>query len=163
MNGIARITWTTHPLVVTLGSMVRSAKAAAASALGMALLASPCYAHANRSAGADDAAIRPFRVNVPQATLDDLRKRLLATRWIYWENRGRELINATAQRTDEISIPVAITVFANEVLRAQESWARRAFRNLVYFNEVDRGGHYAAWEEPEIFAAELRAAFRSLH
>jgi pimeloyl-ACP methyl ester carboxylesterase len=81
---------------------------------------------------------------------------------IYWENRGRELISSTAQKTNEISIPVAITVFADEVFRAQESWARRAFRNLIYFNEVDRGGHFAAWEEPEIFAAELRAAFRSL-
>ena len=81
---------------------------------------------------------------------------------IYWENRGRELLSATAQKTDEISIPVAITVFADEVFRAQETWARRAFRNLIYFNEVDRGGHFAAWEEPEIFAAELRAAFRSL-
>jgi pimeloyl-ACP methyl ester carboxylesterase len=81
---------------------------------------------------------------------------------IYWENRGRELINATAQKTNEIAIPVAITVFADEVVRAQEAWARRAFRNLVYFNEVDRGGHFAAWEEPELFAAELRAAFKTL-
>ena len=81
---------------------------------------------------------------------------------IYWENRGRELISSTAQKTNEISIPVAITVFADEVFRAQESWARRAFRNLIYFNEVDRGGHFAAWEEPQIFAAELRAAFSSL-
>lgn len=448
MNGLAKITRTTHPLVVTLSRMVRSAKSVAASALGMALLASPCHAHANRSAVADDAAIRPFRVNVPQAALDDLRNRLLATRWpdketvgdhsqgpqlaqlqplvqywgsgydwrkaeaklnalpqfmtnidgldihfihvrsrhknarpliiahgwpgsvfeqikligpltdptrhggraedafdvvipslpgfgfssrpteagwglermgrafdvlmkrlgytrylaqggdwgagiveamarqapagllgihsnlpavitpevgaavggdaaalaafsekersaitdlraflhngglsylvmmgarpqavgygltdspvglagwmlvhggfdkwtygkdpkqsptrddvldnftlywltntaassarIYWENRGRELLSATAQKTDEISIPVAITVFADEVFRAQETWARRAFRNLIYFNEVDRGGHFAAWEEPEIFAAELRAAFKSL-
>jgi pimeloyl-ACP methyl ester carboxylesterase len=48
------------------------------------------------------------------------------------------------------------------VVRAQESWARRAFRNLVYFNEVDRGGHFAAWEEPDLFAAELRAAFKTL-
>jgi len=81
---------------------------------------------------------------------------------IYWENRGRDLISATAQKTDEISIPVAITVFPDEVFRAQEAWARRAFRNLIYFNEVDRGGHFAMWEYPELFAAELRAAFRSL-
>ena len=81
---------------------------------------------------------------------------------IYWENRGRDLTSATAQKTNEIALPVAITVFANEVVRAQESWARRAFRNLVYFNEVDRGGHFAAWEEPDLFAAELRAAFKTL-
>jgi len=81
---------------------------------------------------------------------------------IYWENRGRELISAAAQKTDEISLPVAITVFPDEVFRAQERWARQAFPNLTYFNEVDRGGHFAMWEYPELFAAELRAAFRSL-
>jgi pimeloyl-ACP methyl ester carboxylesterase len=81
---------------------------------------------------------------------------------IYWENRGRDLISATAQMTDEISVPVAITVFPDEVFRAQETWARRAFRNLIYFHDADRGGHFAMWEYPELFAAELRAAFRSL-
>lgn len=81
---------------------------------------------------------------------------------IYWENRGKDLIGAAAQMTDQISLPVAITVFPDEVFRAQEAWARRAFRNLVYFNEVDRGGHFAMWEHPELFASELRAAFRSL-
>ena len=62
---------------------------------------------------------------------------------IYWENRGRDLLSAAAQKTDEISVPVAITVFPDEVFRAQETWARRAFRNLIYFNEADRGGHFA--------------------
>lgn len=81
---------------------------------------------------------------------------------IYWENRGRDLTSSVAQQTAEISVPVAITVFPDEVVRAQEAWARRAFRNLIYFNEVDRGGHFAMWEHPELFAAELRAAFRSL-
>ena len=81
---------------------------------------------------------------------------------IYWENRGRDLISSAAQKTDEISVPVAITVFPDEVFRAQETWARRAFRNLIYFNEAERGGHFAMWEHPELFAAELRAAFKSL-
>ena len=81
---------------------------------------------------------------------------------IYWEHRGRELISAGSQKTAEISIPVAITVFPDEVYRAPETWAKRAFRNLIYFHEADRGGHFAAWEYPELFAAELRAAFRSL-
>lgn len=81
---------------------------------------------------------------------------------IYWENRGTSLISAADQKTSEISVPVAITVFPDEVFRAQESWARRAFPKLVYFNEADRGGHFAMWEYPELFAAELRAAFRSL-
>ena len=81
---------------------------------------------------------------------------------LYWENAGESLIVAAAQKTTEISMPVAITVFPDEVYRAPETWARRAYRNLIYFHEVDRGGHFAAWEQPELFAAELRAAFKSL-
>jgi pimeloyl-ACP methyl ester carboxylesterase len=77
-------------------------------------------------------------------------------------SRNQSLISAASQKTDEISVPVAITVFPEEVYRSPESWARRAFRNLIYFNEVDRGGHFAAWEYPELFAEELRAAFKSL-
>jgi pimeloyl-ACP methyl ester carboxylesterase len=82
---------------------------------------------------------------------------------LYWENGARgSVIVAAAQRTGDISLPVAITVFPDDVYRAPETWARRAYRNLIYFNEVDRGGHFAAWEQPELFSAELRAAFRSL-
>jgi pimeloyl-ACP methyl ester carboxylesterase len=81
---------------------------------------------------------------------------------IYWENRNMNLISAADQKTDQIAVPVAITVFPGEVFRAQEKWARKAFKNLVYFNEADRGGHFAMWEYPELFAEELRAAFKSL-
>jgi pimeloyl-ACP methyl ester carboxylesterase len=82
---------------------------------------------------------------------------------LYWENGARgSVIVAAAQRTNEISLSVAITVFPDDVYRAPETWARRAYRNLIYFHEVDRGGHFAAWEQPELFSAELRAAFRSL-
>jgi pimeloyl-ACP methyl ester carboxylesterase len=81
---------------------------------------------------------------------------------LYWETSGKSVLLAAAQKTSEISLPVAITVFPEEVYRAPETWARRAYRNLIYFNEVDRGGHFAAWEQPELFASELRAAFRSL-
>ena len=81
---------------------------------------------------------------------------------LYWENRGRELISASAQKTSEISVPVAITVFPEEVYRAPETWAKRAFRNLIYYHVADRGGHFAAWEHPALFAGELRAAFRTL-
>jgi pimeloyl-ACP methyl ester carboxylesterase len=81
---------------------------------------------------------------------------------IYWETAGQSVTLAAAQKTSEISLPVAITVFPEEVYRAPETWARRAYRNLIYFREVDRGGHFAAWEEPELFAAELRAAFSPL-
>ena len=82
---------------------------------------------------------------------------------LYWENGARgSVIVAATQKTSEIALPVAITVFPDDVYRAPETWARRAYRNLIYFNEVDRGGHFAAWEQPELFSAELRAAFRSL-
>jgi pimeloyl-ACP methyl ester carboxylesterase len=81
---------------------------------------------------------------------------------LYWENRGRDLISSSAQKTQEISVPVAITVFPEEVYRAPETWAKRAFRNLIYFHEAERGGHFAMWEHPKLFAGELRAAFRTL-
>ena len=81
---------------------------------------------------------------------------------IYWENRDQNLTSATSQKTNQIKVPVAITVFPDEVIRAQEKWARRAFPTLSYFNEVERGGHFAMWEHPELFAGELRAAFKSL-
>lgn len=81
---------------------------------------------------------------------------------LYWENRDQNLISAGSQKTDQISVPVAVSVFPDEVYRAPESWTRRAYRNVIYFHEADRGGHFAAWEYPEIFAAEVRAGFRSL-
>ncbi len=81
---------------------------------------------------------------------------------LYWENSGRGIVVAAAQMTAEISLPVAITVFPDEFYRAPETWARRAYRNLIYFHEAEKGGHFAAWEQPELFAAELRAAFRPL-
>ena len=81
---------------------------------------------------------------------------------IYWEHRSLSLISSAALRTSEISVPVGITVFPEEVYCPPESWAKRAFPKLVYFHEADQGGHFAAWEHPELFAAELRAAFKSL-
>jgi pimeloyl-ACP methyl ester carboxylesterase len=82
---------------------------------------------------------------------------------LYWENGARgSVIVAAAQKTGEISLPVAITVFPDDVYRAPETWARRAYRNLIYFHEVDKGGHFAAWEQPELFGAELRVAFKPL-
>jgi pimeloyl-ACP methyl ester carboxylesterase len=82
---------------------------------------------------------------------------------LYWENGARgSVLNATAQKTAEISLPVAITVFPEDVYRPPETWARRAYRNLIYFHEADRGGHFAAWEQPQLFSEEVRAAFRPL-
>jgi pimeloyl-ACP methyl ester carboxylesterase len=81
---------------------------------------------------------------------------------LYWEYSGRSPALAGPEKTAEISLPVAITVFPGESYQAPETWARRAYRNLTYFHEVDKGGHFAAWEQPALFSAELRAAFRPL-
>ena len=75
---------------------------------------------------------------------------------LYWEYKGG-FFNAKG-----VSIPVAVSVFPGEQYQAPQSWAEKAYRNLIYFNEVDKGGHFAAWEQPQLFATELRAAFRSL-
>jgi pimeloyl-ACP methyl ester carboxylesterase len=75
---------------------------------------------------------------------------------LYWEN------TFSAVNAANVSIPAAITVFPGEIYQAPRSWAERAYHKLIYFHEVDKGGHFAAWEQPELFAAELRAAFRSL-
>jgi pimeloyl-ACP methyl ester carboxylesterase len=80
---------------------------------------------------------------------------------LYWENNNNNF-NADSQKTAEIKLPVAVTVFPGEIYRAPKSWAQRAYRNLIYFNEVDKGGHFAAWEQPQLFSTELRAAFRPL-
>src|SRR5882672_8782143 len=82
---------------------------------------------------------------------------------LYWENLGRNPTQSSVWKTTEISLPVAITVFPEDVYRPPETWARRAYKNLIYFHEVDKGGHFAAWEQPQLFASELRAAFASLH
>jgi pimeloyl-ACP methyl ester carboxylesterase len=81
----------------------------------------------------------------------------------YWED-GRALAQALAsgQAPPEISLPVGFTTFPGEIWRTPRSWAEKAYPNLTYFNEVEKGGHFAAWEEPQLFAEEMRAAFRSL-
>jgi pimeloyl-ACP methyl ester carboxylesterase len=75
---------------------------------------------------------------------------------LYWEYKGG-FFNAKG-----VTIPVAVTVFPSEQYQAPRSWAERAYPNLIHFNEVDRGGHFAAWEQPELFSAELRDAFRPI-
>jgi pimeloyl-ACP methyl ester carboxylesterase len=75
---------------------------------------------------------------------------------LYWEN------NANNFNAVDIKIPAAITVFPGEIYQAPKSWAEKAYHNLIYYNNVDKGGHFAAWEQPDLFASELRAAFRTL-
>ena len=81
----------------------------------------------------------------------------------YWEG-GRATAAAAAgrQASPDALLPVGFTTFPGEIFRAPRSWVQTSYPNLVYFNEVDKGGHFAAWEEPELFASELRAAFRSV-
>lgn len=79
----------------------------------------------------------------------------------YWENNNNNF-SSDAQRTTQIKVPVAITVFPHEIYQAPETWSRRAYPSLYYFHTAEKGGHFAAWEKPDIFAAELRAAFRRL-
>jgi len=69
---------------------------------------------------------------------------------------------AAGHTAPEVSLPAAFTVFPGEIFRAPRAWAKTVYPNLIYFNEVDKGGHFAAWEEPELFASEIRAAFRGL-
>jgi pimeloyl-ACP methyl ester carboxylesterase len=94
-------------------------------------------------------------------TLYWLTNTAISSARLYWENNNNNF-NAVEQKTAEISIPVAVTVFPGEIYQAPRSWTERAYHKLVYFNEVDKGGHFAAWEEPQLFAEELRAAFRSV-
>ncbi|RZT39343.1 epoxide hydrolase family protein [Cupriavidus agavae] len=77
----------------------------------------------------------------------------------YWENNNNNF-SAEAQKTRDIKIPVAISVFPHEIYRAPESWSRQAYPSLNYYHQVAKGGHFAAWEQPQLFAEELREAFR---
>jgi pimeloyl-ACP methyl ester carboxylesterase len=79
----------------------------------------------------------------------------------YWENNNNNFSSVT-QRTTEIKVPVAITVFPGEIYKAPESWSKAAYPSLSYYHQVNKGGHFAAWEQPQLFAEELRAAFKSV-
>jgi pimeloyl-ACP methyl ester carboxylesterase len=81
---------------------------------------------------------------------------------LYWENKGRGPTSSAVWKTTELSLPVAVTNFQEDAYQPPESWVRRAYKNLIYFHEVPKGGHFAAWEQPELFTTELRAAFKSL-
>src|SRR6266550_2988642 len=81
----------------------------------------------------------------------------------YWENgQAQAAALAAGQAPPPVSLPVGFTQFPGEIFRAPRSWVEAGYPNVTYFNEADRGGHFAAWEEPELFSKEVRAAFRSL-
>ena len=79
----------------------------------------------------------------------------------YWE-RGHAQAASAGQAPPEVSIPVGFTVFPGEIFQAPRNWVEQSYPNLTYFHTAERGGHFAAWEEPELFADEMRNAFRSL-
>ncbi|MER5407435.1 epoxide hydrolase [Streptomyces sp. NPDC002769] len=100
----------------------------------------------------------PERVLTKDEMLDDITlywvtNTAVSSSRLYWEN------NANNFNAVSVSIPAAITVFPGEIYQAPRSWASRSYHNLFYFNEAGRGGHFAAWEVPDIFTNELRAAF----
>ena len=76
---------------------------------------------------------------------------------LYWEKQARPFFNAKG-----VSIPVAVSVFPDELYPAPRSWAERAYPKLIHYNKLDKGGHFAAWEQPKLFSEEVRAGFRSL-
>jgi pimeloyl-ACP methyl ester carboxylesterase len=76
---------------------------------------------------------------------------------MYWENK------CSYFNPKNHSVPTAVSVFPGEQYQAPRSWTERAYPKLIYYNRVDKGGHFAAWEEPELFSTEVRSAFSSLH
>jgi pimeloyl-ACP methyl ester carboxylesterase len=81
----------------------------------------------------------------------------------YWESgQAQARAAAAGQAPPAVSVPVGFTVFPGEIFRAPRSWVEQSYPSLVYYNQVDKGGHFAAWEEPELFSTEVRATFKSV-
>jgi pimeloyl-ACP methyl ester carboxylesterase len=89
-------------------------------------------------------------------TLYWLTNTAISSARLYWENKINLYLPAN------VSIPAAVTVFPGESFQAPRSWTERAYHKLIYFHQADKGGHFAAWEQPQLFAQEMRAAFRPL-
>lgn len=109
---------------------------------------------------------QPERVLTRDEMLDDISLYWLtnagaSSSRFYWENNNNNF-SAAAQHTASIKVPVAITVFPHEIYQAPKSWAQRAYPSLSYYNQVNKGGHFASWEQPQLFSEELREAFRPL-
>jgi pimeloyl-ACP methyl ester carboxylesterase len=100
---------------------------------------------------------------VDNITLYWLTNTAVSSARIYWEDgQARAQALASGQAPRPVSLPVGFTTFPSEIWRTPRSWVENFYPNVTYFNEADKGGHFAAWEEPELFATEIRAAFRSL-
>jgi pimeloyl-ACP methyl ester carboxylesterase len=79
----------------------------------------------------------------------------------YWESARAQAL-AAGQPPPQVKLPVGFTTFPGEIFRAPRSWVELGYPSLTYFHEADKGGHFAAWEEPELFTTEIRAAFETL-
>ncbi|MCC3217989.1 epoxide hydrolase [Chryseobacterium sp. X308] len=110
--------------------------------------------------------LHPENVIGRDAILDDITLYWLtntgaSSSRFYWEN-NKNNFSAEAQKTKDIKVPVAISVFPHEIYRAPESWSKQAYPTLYYYHKASKGGHFAAWEQPQVFTEELRAAFKEL-
>ena len=89
-------------------------------------------------------------------TLYWLTNTAISSARLYWENK------LAFFDVKNVTIPVAVSVFPDEIYAAPRSWAEKAFPKLIHYNRFDKGGHFAAWEQPQVFSSEMREAFRSL-
>ena len=117
---------------------------------------------ANWTYGADPQAALSRDDVLDDITLYWLTNTATSSARLYWDNGPKGATSPTAWKTSEISLPVAVTVFQEDLYRPPETWVRRAYPSLTYFHEVQKGGHFAAWEQPQLFSEELRAAFKPL-
>ena len=113
-----------------------------------------------------DSKLAPEKVIGLDAILDDITLYWLtntsaSSSRFYWENNNNNF-SAKAQHTTDIKVPVAISVFPHEIYQAPESWSKAAYPSLYYYHKASKGGHFAAWEQPQIFTEEIRAAFKAL-
>jgi pimeloyl-ACP methyl ester carboxylesterase len=81
---------------------------------------------------------------------------------LYWENKLPYLSVKGVCSTKGVCVPVAVSAFPDELYQCPKSWAKKAYSNLIHYSKLDKGGHFAAWEQPQLFSEELRAGFRSL-
>jgi pimeloyl-ACP methyl ester carboxylesterase len=93
---------------------------------------------------------------VDNVTLYWLTNTAVSSARLYWESK------LAFFAPKHVTIPVAVSAFPDELYQAPRSWAEQAYPKLIYYNKLDKGGHFAAWEQPELFSTELRAAFKSL-
>ena len=120
-----------------------------APAIAAAVLGHPVDGHDSGAITRDDV--------LDNTTLYWLTNTAISAARLYWENKGVSALSAV-----DVSIPAAVSVFPGEIYQAPRSWTEQSYHHLIYYNRVDKGGHFAAWEQPQLFAQELRAGFRPL-